>query len=195
MSDVVVPLVLLLVVLVFLGAVGGIGWLVVRRRAAAADGGAPAVERPAGGAVRPHAERPAAERRPPRHTLPIRRLDAEGRQRYLAAWEGVQRRFPERPELALSEADTILTSLLGELGFPLDDPRPSAELLPEQHAKVLDSFRAGHALEQANTSSRSDREQVRRGMRHFADAFTGLLDGGTAPYPDGATSSASRTSR
>ena len=196
MSDVVVPLVLLLVVLVVLGAVGGIGWLVVRKRAAGQQG-APQPT-PAGTAepgARQPVERSAVDRRQPRRTMPVGRLAPESRERYLAAWRGVQSRFPERPALALGEADAILASLLSELGFPLDDPRPAGELLSDEHARVLDGFRAGHALEQANTSSRSDEEQVRRGMEHFAGAFAALLGGGSSPYPDSRAAQASRSPR
>lgn len=195
MSDVVVPLVLLLVVLFVLGAIGGIGWWVLRRRSPDGAAVAPSAAEGLGhSAVRPSVER-AGDRRQPRQALPIERLSADSRERYLSAWRGVRSRYPERPVLALSEADTILTSLLGELGFPLDDPRPAAELLPEQHARVLDSFRAGHAIEQANTSSRSDEEQVRQGMQHFDRVFSALLEGSSAPYPDTAAAHASRSPR
>lgn len=201
MSDLVVPLVLLLVVLIVLGAVSGAAWWVLRRGRsadsvdAAVSPVAPGEAADPADAATPIVDRSAGERRQPRQARPVRRLEPAARERYLAAWRGVQSRFPESPVLALSEADTIVTSLLGELGFPLDDPRPSAELLPEQQARVLDGFRAGRAIEQANTSSRSDAEQVREGMQHFDRVFAAVLEGGAGPYPDGAAPQATRAHR
>ena len=137
-----------------------------------------------GSGKRRDAERELADRQERHRQLDIRPLSAASRQRYLTAWEGVQSRFVDRPVLALSEADTIVTQLLAERGFPVDDPRTSEEMLSVEHAHVLDSFRAGHAIEQANTSSRSDTEQVRQGMLHFRSVFEAMLEDDSSPYPE-----------
>lgn len=109
--------------------------------------------------------------------------DAE-RQRYLAAWDGVQGRFAHAPVLALSEADALLTRLLADRGMPTGDPRTPAGALSAQHTHVLEAFRAGHAIEQRNSTQRADAEEVRRGMLHFQLVFEALVgEGGGAPSP------------
>ena len=183
MSDLVVPLLVLLVVLIVLGAVVA---LVLRQRRSSRlkEGFGPEYDRTVettGG--RRTAERELAERQSRHEKLEIRPLTAASRSRYLAAWEGVQSRFVDQPVLALSEADTVVTQLLAERGFPTDDPRASADMLSVEHAHVLDSFRAGHDIEQANSSQRSNTEQVRQGMLHFRSVFEALLEEET-PYPD-----------
>ena len=133
---------------------------------------------------RKDAERELAERKARHESLDIRPLSAASRQRYLTAWEGVQSRFVDSPVLALSEADALLTRLLGERGFPIDDERTQADMLSVEHTHVLDSFRAGHAIEQANTTGNADTEQVRQGMLHFRQVFEELVsEGASEPYP------------
>ena len=130
------------------------------------------------------AERELAERKQRHESLQIRPLSAASRQRYLTAWDGVQSRFVDSPVLALSEADALLTRLLAERGFPTDDVRTQEQMLSVEHAHVLDGFRAGHAIEQQNTTGNADTEQVRQGMLHFRQVFEELVsEGSSEPYP------------
>lgn len=129
------------------------------------------------------AERELLERKERHDALEIRPLSAASRQRYLTAWDGVQSRFVDSPVLALSEADALITRLLAERGFPTDDLRTQEDMLSVEHTHVLDGFRAGHAIEQANTVGSADTEQVRQGMLHFRQVFEELVSEGTDPYP------------
>ena len=130
------------------------------------------------------AERELAERKVRHDELDIRPLTAASRQRYLAAWDGVQNRFIDAPVLALSEADALLTQLLAERGFPTEDVRTQEDMLSVEHSHVLDQFRAGHAIEQQNTVGSADTEQVRQGMLHFRQVFEELVsEGSSEPYP------------
>lgn len=137
---------------------------------------------------RRHAERELAERKERHDSLQIRPLPEASRQRYLTAWDGVQNRFIDSPVLALSEADALLTRMLAERGFPTDDVRTQEDMLSVEHAHLLESFRAGHAIEQQNTTGNADTEQVRQGMLHFRQVFEELVsEGGSEPYPAGDT--------
>ena len=137
-----------------------------------------------GADTRRDAERELLERKQRHDALDIRPLPAASRQRYLTAWEGVQSRFVDSPVLALSEADALITRLLGERGFPTDDVRTQEDMLSVEHTHVLDGFRAGHAIEQANTVGSADTEQVRQGMLHFREVFEVLVsESGDDPYP------------
>ena len=140
---------------------------------------------------RKDAERDLADRKARHDALEIRPLPAASRQRYLTAWEGVQSRFVDSPVLALSEADALLTRLLAERGFPTDDVRTQEDMLSVEHAHVLDGFRAGHAIEQQNTTGKADTEQVRQGMLHFREVFEELVsESDVEPYPAESTATA-----
>jgi hypothetical protein len=176
-SELVVPLVLLVLLLVTAGVIGVV---VLRRRRP------PAPARPTGAArtrsPRPRADRGTALDRP--EQLGIRTLTPGERQRYLAAWAGLQSRAERLPALAVSEADTVVERLLRDCGYPLDDPRAPGDVVPGRHAEVLASFRAGHAIEQVNSSSHSDAGQVQQAMAHFAAAFDAVVAEGTPGFPD-----------
>ena len=193
--------VLVVVLLVVLGAIAGGVVVALRRRRGDRP---PATERPVAGSPQaralPKAPGGRERRGAPDTPAQLRPLSAATRQRYLAAWEGVQTRAVDRPVLALSEADTIVARLLRERGLPEPELRTEAdqrvvEGLGAAHRQVLDSYRAGHALEQANSSSRSDPEQVSEGMVHLQRAFLLLVEQEAAPYGPGRQGPASEQRR
>ena len=176
MSELVAPLIVLALMLVA-GAVVGVVALRRRRRPSPSTT-APASKRTA----RPRADRGTELARP--EQLGIRTLTDAERQRYVAAWSGVQERAERLPALGLCEADAVVDRLLRDCGYPVDDPRAPGDVVPGRHAEVLASFRAGHALEQINSSSRSDADQVRQGMAHFQAAFSAVVAEGRPAPPD-----------
>lgn len=175
MSQLVAPLVVLAVLLVVAAVVGV---AVVRRRRPTRPAAGAGVRRTA----RPRPDRGTALARP--EQLGIRTLTAAERERYLAVWAGVQSRAERLPALALCEADAVVDRLLRDCGYPVDDPRAPGDVVPGRHAEVLASFRAGHALEQINSSSRSDAGQVRQAMEHFSAAFRAVVAEGQPAPPD-----------
>ena len=179
MSELVAPLLVLAAVLLA-GAVTG---LVVlrRRRAAGRPSSGPSLRRVPRGA-RPRPDRGTELARP--EQLGIRTLTGGERTRYLAAWEGLEGRAEQLPELALCEADAVVDRLLRDCGYPVDDPRAPGDVVPGRHADVLAAYRAGHALEQVTTSSHSDAAQVRQAMAHFRTAFEAVVAEGTPAFPD-----------
>ena len=186
MSELVAPLIVL-VLMVLAAAVVGV--LALRKRRAQKRAGSPGQAAPrARRRVPQGGERGTADRgkdlarRP--EQLGIRSLTEDERTRWSAAWQGVQSRAEQRPALALSEADAVLDRMLRACGYPVDDPRSPTDVVPGWHANVLASFRAGHALEQVNTSTRSDAEQVRQAMVHFGRAFDAVITDGRPGYPD-----------
>jgi hypothetical protein len=192
--------VLAVIVVVVLAVVAGlIAWSKRRKRTQELRGtfGSEYDRTVEGSDKRREAERDLAERKARHDELEIRPLSSASRQRYLTAWDGVQTRFVDSPVLALSEADALLTQLLAERGFPTDDVRTQERMLSVEHAHVLDGFRAGHAIEQQNTTDNADTEQVRQGMLHFRQVFEELVsEGGSEPYPgDDRQGQADRQSR
>lgn len=133
---------------------------------------------------RKDAERELADRKAKHEELDIRPLSPASRERYTQSWAAVQTRFVDDPVMAFTEADHLLTGLLQERGYPTGDVEEQAGLLSVEHGRVLDNYRAGHAIEQRTTSSHADTEQVRQGMLHFRTVFEELLGDGEV-YPEG----------
>lgn len=175
-------LLVLLVVVVLLALVAVAVLAAARRRKRSAElqrTFGPEYDRTVEGAGgRKDAERDLIDRQQRHGQLQIRPLSEASRVRYLTAWDGVQNRFIDSPVLALSEADALVTQMMSERGFPTTDARSAEEMLSVEHAHVLADFRAGHDLEQANSSQRANTEQVRQGMLHFREVFEDLVDDG-----------------
>ena len=125
---------------------------------------------------RKDAERDLAERKARYDALELRPLSAASRERYQSQWVGVQTRFVDDPEAALSQGDQLVTRLMDERGFPTDDVDTQERLLSVEHAHVLDSFRAGHATEERVRAGQAGTEEVRQAMLHFRTVFEDLLD-------------------
>ena len=87
----------------------------------------------------------------------------------------MQDRFTDSPVLALSQADALLSALLAERGLPSDGLRTQADLPASTCADILEQFRLGHVIEQANSTRRADLAQVRVGMEHFSRVFQALV--------------------
>ncbi len=183
MSELVAPLIVLAVALLVGAAFSVV--LLRRRRSGTAPAGARAgaSARRAARTARPRPDRGTELARP--EQLGIRTLTEAERERYRAAWAGLQSRAERLPALALSEADAVVDQALRDCGYPLDDPRAPSDVVPGRHAEVLASFRAGRALEQINSSSRSDPGQVQQAMAHFQAAFDAVVvTDGTPARPD-----------
>ncbi len=140
---------------------------------------------------RKDAERELAERQAKHDSLDIRPLSTASRQRYTDSWAAVQTRFVDDPVLAFTEADHLLTQLMEERGYRTGDIEEQAGLLSVEHGRVLENYRAGHAIEERTTSTNADTEQTRQGMLHFRNVFEELLGDDTArgagqaeAYPD-----------
>ncbi len=179
MSQLVAPLLVLAVVLLVATAVA---LRLMRRRHLAARASSGPTSRRTPRVARPRPDRGTELARP--EQLGIRTLTPGERQRYVAAWQGLQQRAERLPALALCEADAVVDRLLRDCGYPVDDPRAPGDVVPGRHAEVLASYRAGHALEQVNSSSRSDSAQVQQAMAHFRAAFDAVVTQGTPAYPD-----------
>jgi hypothetical protein len=134
------------------------------------------------------AERDLAERKAQHDELQLRELSPASRARYLESWQQIQTRFVDAPVPALADADRLLTQLMAERGYPTDgDVEQQGRLLSVEHTRVIESFRAGHAIEQANSAAGADTEQVRQGMLHFREVFEDVLGDSTTTtdaYPD-----------
>lgn len=139
---------------------------------------------------RREAEKDLLARKEEHDSLELRPLTASAQQRFTEAWKGVQTRFVDTPALALSEADTLVTQLLDERGYPVQDFDTSTRLLSVEHAHVMEAYRSAHSVEVSSRTSRADTETVRNAFLDFRSVFEDVMadatrDGGgsDAPYP------------
>lgn len=132
---------------------------------------------------RKRAEQDLVARKEEHAQLTLRPLSAAARQRYAETWTATQARFVDSPDLALAEADTLVTQLLAERGYPTDDVETQSRLLSVEHTQVLDSYRSAHQVVSASRARTADTESVRNAMLDFRRVFEEVLGDGAEPYP------------
>jgi hypothetical protein len=174
-------LIAFLAVVVVIGAAVAAGvWLRARnarRSAELREGFGPEYERALSEyGDRSRAERELAARQRRVQKLSIRLLTPAERDRFGAAWAGVQQKFVDDPRGAVTEADRLVKSVMATRGYPMDDFEQRVADLSVDHAGVVQHYRAARMLAQANAENRSTTEDLRQAMVHYRSLFADLLE-------------------
>ncbi|MDQ2883428.1 MAG: hypothetical protein M3Y48_20275 [Actinomycetota bacterium] len=112
-----------------------------------------------------------------RDQLAIRPLDRTARDRYTRQWETVQSDFVDRPSGALDEADRLITDVMRDRGYPVEDFGERAELVAADHPQVVEHYRAAHAARRDHQGSPGavDTEELRQAFVHYRALFDELV--------------------
>ena len=132
---------------------------------------------------RREAERELAGRYERRRGLDIRPLSAEQRDLYAGEWIEVQARFVDMPADAVRDADSLLSRVMRERGYPVGDFEQRAADVSVDHPGVVDNYRRAQAISQRSAAGQASTEDLRQAMVHYRSLFNDLL----APAEDRAT--------
>jgi hypothetical protein len=135
------------------------------------------------------AEAELLERAERRQRLDIVPLDPEARTRYMEAWRNTQARFVDEPAEATREADRLITSVMRDRGYPVDDFEQRAADISVDHPQVVDDYRAAHGIAMANDRSEASTEDLRQALVHYRSLFEELLED---RHPDRSTTEEAR---
>jgi hypothetical protein len=127
----------------------------------------------AGGRRKAEAELTARQTR--REGLDIRPLSAEARERYSVSWQQVQSRFVDEPGAAVSEADRLVSAVMRDRGYPMDDFDQRSGDISVDLPHVVDDYRAAHAISMANDHGKASTEDLRQAFVHYRSLFDELL--------------------
>jgi len=97
----------------------------------------------------------------------------------VSAWHQAQARFVDAPADALTEADSLLTSVMAERGYPMEDFDQRSADVSVDHPTVVENYRAAHAISTASGRGQASTEDMRQAMVHYRALFEELVDGGT----------------
>ncbi len=118
----------------------------------------------------------ARERLSERQKLDIRPLSPASRDRYAQEWRQVQARFVDAPAAAVGEAESLVTRMMHERGYPIDDFEHQAALVSVDHPDVVDNYRQGHGVYLASVNGTASTEDMRRGFVAYRSLFGELLE-------------------
>src|SRR4029453_7638965 len=122
------------------------------------------------------AEAELLERTERRQSFDIVALEPEARARYLEAWRNTQAQFVDQPAEAPRAADRLITSVMRDRGYPVDDFEQRAADISVDHPQVVDDYRAAHAIAARNDRSEASTEDLRQALVHYRSLFEELLE-------------------
>ncbi|MET0629025.1 MAG: hypothetical protein ABW033_11270 [Acidimicrobiia bacterium] len=124
------------------------------------------------------AERDLREREAEHDELDLRPLSTSARERYEQHWSELQSRFVDRPQVAVADADELVTQVMRERGYPVDDFEAKSRLVSVDHPDVVENYRAGHAVYVKTVEGSADTEDLRRAVVSYRALFEELVRDG-----------------
>jgi hypothetical protein len=122
------------------------------------------------------AEKELVARQRKRDKLDIRPLTPEVLQAYSQHWRQVQTAFVDNPSSALDDADSLLTEVMRERGYPVDDFDRRAADISVDHPTIVENYRSAHAIHRSDRHGDVTTEDQRQAFVHYRALFDTLLD-------------------
>jgi hypothetical protein len=122
------------------------------------------------------AEKELVARKRERDKLDIRPLALEALEAYSLRWRQVQAAFVDSPSSALDDADRLLTEVMRERGYPVDDFDRRAADISVDHPVIVDNYRSAHAIHRSDRNEDVTTEEQRQAFVHYRALFDKLLD-------------------
>ena len=166
---------IIVVAVIVIAIIVAIAWIGMRRRGLKSRFG-PEYERVAeqtGSKWRADSELTSRQQR--RQKLDIRPLEPQVAERYTQDWRQVQADFVDQPYEAVARADTLVTQVMRDRGYPMEDFEQHANDLSVDYPELVDNYRNAHAI--ATREKSANTEDLRKAMLHYRNLFEELLGG------------------
>jgi hypothetical protein len=122
------------------------------------------------------AEQELTTRQRHRHKLDVVALSAAAATGFADRWQHVQTTFIDDPAGAVGAADQLVTEVMRERGYPVDDFDQQAADISVDHPHIVENYRAAHAIQQAQQDGDVGTEQQRAAFVHYRALFEKLLE-------------------
>lgn len=136
------------------------------------------------------AEKELAARQRTHDKLDIVELAPEAREQYSTVWRSVQAAFVDSPASAVRDADRLVTEVMRDRGYPVDDFDRRAADISVDHPEVVENYRCAHQIYERQGDGDVATDDQRQAFVHYRALFERLLgsdaDGSEAePREDG----------
>jgi hypothetical protein len=122
------------------------------------------------------AEKDLAARERKRAKLDIVPLTPEALEKYANRWQMVQTAFVDNPSSAVGDADRLVTEVIRERGYPVDDFEQQAADISVDHPTVVENYRAAHSIHLSQQNGDVGTEAQRQAFVHYRALFEKLLE-------------------
>src|SRR5215831_1290403 len=110
----------------------------------------------------------------------IRPLEPTTRRRFVEQWRLVQARFVDDPHGTIGDADRLLGEVMVARGYPIADFEQQAADLSVNYPRVIEHYRAGHAIAVRHAKGQASTEDLRQALIHYRELFEELIEERTA---------------
>lgn len=107
--------------------------------------------------------------------LSLQPLAPAVRDRYQTRWDEMQSQFVDRPQVAVADADSMITQVMRDLGYPVDDFESNAWLISVEHANVVAKYREGHDIYTKTVEGTATTEDLRQAVLAYRALFEELM--------------------
>ena len=125
------------------------------------------------------AEKELTDRERKRQKLNIVGLTPSALSEFNARWQEVQTRFVDNPTAAVGVADRLVTEVMRERGYPVDDFDQRAADISVDHPEVVENYRGAHGIHLSQQNREVSTEQQREAFVHYRALFKKLLEATT----------------
>jgi type II secretory pathway pseudopilin PulG len=122
------------------------------------------------------AEQELTTRQRKRDKLDIVPLTPSALSDFTTRWHEVQTRFVDDPATAVGVADRLVTEVMRERGYPVDDFDRRAADISVDHPQVVENYRAAHGIHLSGDRGDVSTEQQREAFVHYRALFGKLLE-------------------
>ena len=109
-----------------------------------------------------------------RDKLDIVPLTPSALSEFTARWQEVQAGFVDNPATAVGVADRLVTEVMRQRGYPVDDFDRRAADISVDHPQIVDNYRAAHGIHVSEQHANT--EQQREAFVHYRALFEKLLE-------------------
>ena len=117
------------------------------------------------------AEAELVAREKKRKKLDIVELTPEARDEHAATWQRVQTDFVDAPSEAVGRAERLVTRVMRERGYPIDDFDQRAADISVDHPDIVDNYRSAHAIYQSQHDGEIEHRRGAAGVRALPRTF------------------------
>jgi hypothetical protein len=116
-----------------------------------------------------------AERERRVRDLDIQPLTDAARASYAAQWADIQERFVDTPADAVTGSQLLVTAVMTDRGYPVEDHDQVLADLSVEHSDTLGHYRAAEEISQSAAADTASTEDLRQAMIHYRALFSDLL--------------------
>jgi hypothetical protein len=128
----------------------------------------------AGGQKAAEKELTARERK--RDKLDIVPLTPSALSDFTGRWNQVQAGFVDNPATAVGVADRLVTEVMRQRGYPVDDFDQRAADISVDHPQIVENYRSAHGIHLSQQDGDVSTEQQREAFVHYRALFEKLLE-------------------